>query len=271
MPFSHINDRKCSRTNKTSGDFIYDFKERVLMMQNTFMEEIKALTEEFKALTEDISTWSPWMLVGGAIFIVFPFVSLMLWLVYEKKEKISMKRRMKKEMANGIFDGVDSKSRELIKKFSGLINELDKSADIPYKIRREIGSTFVYVIKFIDRDLCYENYILWRQIYKRKSIDIINRNKLIVKSVSAYRETINDMYENREIILKSESIRILILEKVTLILENTAQMINIYDEETRISNEKALDLVSKNAVEKINSNFNLESEGAEKDKTKKNS
>lgn len=40
MPFSHINDRKCSRTNKDSGDFIYDFKERVLMMENTFMEDI---------------------------------------------------------------------------------------------------------------------------------------------------------------------------------------------------------------------------------------
>lgn len=38
--FSHINDRKCSRTNKDSGDFIYDFKERVLMMENTFMEDI---------------------------------------------------------------------------------------------------------------------------------------------------------------------------------------------------------------------------------------
>lgn len=230
------------------------------MMQNTFMEEIKALTE-------DISTWNPWIIVGVSIFIIFPFVILIFVLVYEQKEKI----RMKKEMADGIFDGVDSKSRELIKKFSGLINELDKSADIPHKIRREIGSTFTYLIKFIDRDLCYENYILWEQTYKRKSIDIINRNKLIVKSVGAYRETINDMYENREIILKSESIRILMLEKVTLILENTAQMVNIYDEETRISNEKALAVVSKNAIEKINSNFNLESEGAEKDKTNKNS
>lgn len=118
-------------------------------------------------------------------------------------------------------------------------------------MKKNIRCTFSYLSVSINR-------------YEKKESDVVNRNKLIANSLSLYQSTINDMYNNIDLILKSDDIRTLVFQKLTLILENIAETVNVYEEATKVSKEKEVDLFAKAAIEKINSNFAMDHEVCKK-------
>lgn len=203
----------------------------------------------------------------SAVFFPLAFLFFFFLLKSAMKDKAEKKRK-KKEIENGVFDGVDSTSRALLRKTSKIIDELSRSENIQEKMKKDIYCTFSFLQVSI---VCLEDLEILDILdsrkykgYKRKESDIINRNKLIANSMNLYQATINDMYNNIDLILKSDEIRTLVFQKITLILENIAQTVNVYEEAIKISKEKEVDLFAKAAIEKINSNFAMDHEVCKK-------
>ena len=189
--------------------------------------------------------------IEGLWFAIFFSSSLVFFILKSSMKDKAEEKKKEKEIENGIFDGVNSTSRALLRKTSKIIDELSRSENIQEKMKKNIRCTFSYLSVSINR-------------YEKKESDVVNRNKLIANSLSLYQSTINDMYNNIDLILKSDDIRTLVFQKLTLILENIAETVNVYEEATKVSKEKEVDLFAKAAIEKINSNFAMDHEVCKK-------
>lgn len=189
--------------------------------------------------------------IEGLWFAIFFSSSLVFFILKSSMKDEAEEKKKEKEIENGIFDGVNSTSRALLRKTSKIIDELSRSENIQEKMKKNIRCTFSYLSVSINR-------------YEKKESDVVNRNKLIANSLSLYQSTINDMYNNIDLILKSDDIRTLVFQKLTLILENIAETVNVYEEATKVSKEKEVDLFAKAAIEKINSNFAMDHEVCKK-------
>lgn len=205
---------------------------------------------------------NPWFIaVFVATSLLFAFFFMM-----NEREVNAEKKRKEKEIEDGIFDGVDSTSRALLRKINEIIDELSMSDNIQEKMKKDIRCIFSYLRVSIAMNVRLEDlenldcsWVEYKR-YERKKSDVVNRNKLIANSVSLYQATINDMYNNIDLILKSDDIRTLVFEKITLILKNTAQIVNAYEEAIKVSKEKEVKSFAKAAIEKINSNFAMDHE-----------
>lgn len=197
------------------------------------------------------STVMTWVFV--VIFSLF--LLMIVWFVIEsiadKKEKIE-------NLINGNFDGVDSTARELLSKINDIRYELYKSKEITKDVRNQIYADTDYLKKDIDVRLDIRRYFEIHYDRKEKDKDIITRNKLIANKIKLYQSTINDMHNNIDLILKSDEIRIMILDKLNLILDDTIKTLKIYEKADKLSKQKKVNLLAGVAMEKINSNFDLD-------------
>lgn len=199
------------------------------------------------------STVMTWVCV--VIFSLF--LLMIVWFVIES---IADEKKKIENLINGDFDGVDSTARELLSKINDIRYELYKSKEITKDVRNQIYADTDYLKKDIDVRLDIRRYIEIHYDRKEKDKDIITRNKLIANKIKLYQSTINDMHNNIDLILKSDEIRIMILDKLNLILDDTIKTLKIYEKADKLSKQKKVNLLAGVAVEKINSNFELDHE-----------
>lgn len=84
---------------------------------------------------------NPWFIaVFVATSLLFAFFFMM-----NEREVNAEKKRKEKEIEDGIFDGVDSTSRALLRKINEIIDELSMSDNIQEKMKKDIRCIFSYL------------------------------------------------------------------------------------------------------------------------------